>query len=137
MIRVRSKNVLLVAPADFAVELLPNNKLFRHISATSSIFPSIHELRPNLVIFDYDHMTKDIEKILRRINTNPAYSKMKVCCYKSTAHTQTDGLLKALGVDYIFYPEDFKGAVENKHITGILSNLIEAPIVNLLARVSH
>ena len=137
MIRVRSKNVLLVAPADFAVELLPNNKLFRHISATSNIFPSIHELRPNLVIFDYDHLVKDIEKVLRRINTNPAYSKMKICCYKSSAHTPTDSLLKALGVDHIFYPEDFKESAENNQVTSILSNLIEAPIVNLLARVSH
>ena len=137
MISVRSKNVLLVAPDTFSVELLPNNKLFRHISTTGSIFPAIHELKPNLVIFDYDHLIKDIEKILRRIATNPAYSKIKICCYKNTSHTKTDSLLKALGVDYIFYPEDLKKSADNKTAAGVFSSIFDAPIINLLARVSH
>ncbi len=137
MIRVRSKNVLLVAPGSFSVELLPDNKMFRHISAVGSIFPTLHELKPNLIIFDYDHLVKDMEKILRRIQTNPAYNKIKICCYKTAVHNQTDGLLKALGVDYIFYPEDFKKPKESKNITSTLSGIFETPILNLLAKVSH
>lgn len=137
MIRVRSKNVLLVAPETFSVELLANNKLFRHISAAASIFPSIHELKPNLVIFDYDYLTADIEKILRRINTNPAYSKIKVCCYKTREHTKTDSLLKALGVDYIFYPEDFKKAEKGNSITNVFSHIFDATFVGLLAKASN
>jgi hypothetical protein len=137
MIRIRSKNVLLVAADTFSVELLPNNKMFRRISVASSIFPSIHEIKPNVVIFDYDHLIKDMEKILRRISTNPAYSKIKICCYKTAAHTKTDSLLKALGVDHIFYPEDFKKPTENKNIAAVLSGIFDAPIANLLAKASN
>jgi hypothetical protein len=137
MIRVRSKNVLLVAPDTFSLELSPDSKLFRHISVVSSIFPTIHELQPNLIIFDYDHLIKDIEKILRRINTNPAYNKIKICCYKNTSHTKTDSLLKTLGVDHILYEDELKRAAENKTTANIFSNIFDAPITSLLARVSH
>jgi len=137
MIRIRSKNVLLVAADTFSVDLLSDNKMFRHISAVNSIFPTIHETKPNVVIFDYDHLAKDIEKILRRIGTNPAYSKIKICCYKTAAHTKTDSLLKALGVDHIFYPEDFKKPAESKNLPGVLSAIFEAPIINRLAKASN
>ncbi|WPU94412.1 hypothetical protein SNE25_02610 [Mucilaginibacter sabulilitoris] len=137
MISARSKNVLLVAPDNFSVELFPEKKMFRHLSAVNSIFPTIHELKPNLVIFDYDHVNKDIEKILRRMTSNPAYKKIKICCYKNTSHTKTDGLLKALGVDYIFYQDDLKKSVEGKNASSIFSTIFEMPIINLLARASH
>ncbi|SDQ01078.1 hypothetical protein SAMN05428975_5626 [Mucilaginibacter sp. OK268] len=137
MIRIRSKNVLLVAADNFSVELLSDNKMFRHVSTVSSIFPTIHETKPNIVIFDYDHLIKDIEKILRRIGSNPAYSKIKVYCYKTKAHTKTDSLLKVLGVDHIFYPEDFKKPAEGKNIAGVLSGIFDAPINNLLAKASN
>jgi hypothetical protein len=127
----------LVAADTFSVGLLADNKMFRHISVVSSIFPTIHEIKPNVVIFDYDHLIKDIEKILRRIVSNPAYSKIKVCCYKNAAHTKTDSLLKALGVDHIFYPEDFKKPAESKNIPGVLSAIFEAPIISRLAKASN
>ncbi|WP_183561754.1 hypothetical protein [Mucilaginibacter sp. SP1R1] len=137
MIRVRSKNVLLVAPDTFSVDLLPNNKLFRHIFTVGCIFPTIHEQQPNLIIFDYDYLANDIEKILRRMGANPAYNKIKVCCYKSKAHTKTDSLLKALGVDHIFYPEDFKKPAESKSLTSVISGIFDASLTSLLAKVSH
>jgi len=136
MIRVRSKNVLLVAPDTFSVELLPNNKQFKHISTTSHIFPSIHEQKPNLVIFDYDHLNADIEKILRRLQSNPAYNKIKVCCYKQKEHTKVDSLLKMLGVDYIFYPEDFKNAEKGNSFVNAFANIFDAPVMALMAKAS-
>ena len=137
MIRIRSKNVLLVAADTFSAELLPNNKMFRHVSAISSIFPTIHETKPNVVIFEYDHLVKDMEKILRRMTANPAYNRIKIYCYKNAAHTKTDSLLKALGVDDIFYPEDFKKPAESKNIPSVLSAIFEAPIINRLAKASN
>ena len=137
MIRIRSKNVLLVAADTFSAELLPNNNMPRHISATGSIFPTIHEIKPDVVIFEYEHLAGDMEKILRRIGSNPAYNKIKVYCYKTAAHTKTDSLLKALGVDHILYPEDFKKPAENKTIATALSGIFDAPVANLLAKASN
>jgi hypothetical protein len=136
MIRIRSKNVLLVAPDNFSVELLPNNKQFRHISATGNIFPSIHEQKPNVVIFDYEHLSIDLEKILRRMQSNAAYSKIKVCCYKQKEHTKVDSLLKVLGVDHIFYPHDFKQPEKGKSIVSAVANAFDATIMGLLAKAS-
>ena len=136
MIRVRSKYVLLVAPENFSVELLSDNKQFRHVFSANNIFPSIHEMKPDLVIFDYDHLVKDIEKVLRRIQTNQAYSKIKICCYKNKEHSKIDSLLKILGVDYIFYPADFNAPVKSKFVTNMFS-LFEAPVKNQLAKATH
>jgi hypothetical protein len=127
----------LVAADTFSADLLPNNNMFRHISVAGSIFPTIHEIKPDVVIFDYDHLAKDMEKILRRIACNSAYNKIKVYCYKTAAHTKTDSLLKALGVDHIFYPEDFKKPAESKNIATALSGIFDAPIANLLAKASN
>ncbi|GAA3971244.1 hypothetical protein [Mucilaginibacter dorajii] len=137
MIRIRSKNVLLVAPDNFSVELLPNNKQFRHISATGNIFPSIHEQKPNVVIFDYDHLSTDIEKILRRIQSNTAYNKIKICCYKQKEHTKVDALLKVLGVDQIFYPHDFKQPQKGKNMVAAVTNVFDATVMSLLAKASN
>lgn len=136
MIRIRSKNVLLVAPDNFSVELLSNNKQFRHISATGNIFPSIHEQKPNVVIFDYEHLSTDIEKILRRMQSNTAYSKIKVCCYKQKEHTKVDALLKVLGVDQIFYPHDFKQPEKGKSIVTAVANAFDATVMGWLAKAS-
>ncbi|MDN3550769.1 hypothetical protein [Mucilaginibacter aquaedulcis] len=137
MISIRSKNVLLVAPDTFPVELLPESQLFRHISSIATIFPTIHELKPNLIILDHEYVIKDIERILRRISSNPSYNKIKVCCYKKTAHTKTDGLLKALGVDHIFYQEDFSKEAQSKNTSGVLSSILDTSIVHLLAKAVH
>ncbi len=134
MIRIRSKNVLLVAPDNFSVELLPNNKLFRHISGTGNIFPAIHEQKPDVVIFHYEHLGADIEKILRRIQSNTAYSKIKICCYKQKEHTKVDSLLKVLGVDQIFYPHDFKQPEKGKNMVTAVVNAFDATVMGLLAK---
>lgn len=137
MIRIRSKNVLLVAADTFSAEFLSNNKMLKHVSSVNIIFPTIHEIKPNVVIFEYDHLAKDMEKILRRMSTNPAYNRIKIYCYKNKAHTKTDSLLKALGVDAIFYPDDFKKPAESKNMPGVLSAIFEAPIINRLAKASN
>jgi hypothetical protein len=136
MIRIRSKNVLLVAPDNFSVELLSDNKQFRQISATRNIFPAIHEQKPNLIVFDYDYLQADIEKILRRLQSNTAYSKIKVCCYKQKEHTKVDALLKALGVDHIYFPEDFKKPEKTAGISAALSNIFDATVMPLLAKTA-
>lgn len=136
MIRVRSKNVLLVAPDSFSVELLPNNKQFRQISATSRIFPYIHEIKPDVLVFDYDHVSADIEKILRRLKSNPAYSRIKICCYKIKEQPKADSLLKVLGVDQIFYEDDFKTVEKSKGILSAASAIFEATIIPMLAKTS-
>ncbi|MDN3584175.1 hypothetical protein [Mucilaginibacter flavus] len=134
MIRIRSKNVLLVAPDNFSVELLPNNKQFRHISAPGNIFPAIHEQKPNVVIFHYEHLSTDIEKILRRIQSNTAYNKIKICCYKQKEHTKVDSLLKVLGVDQIFYPHDFKQPEKGKNMVTAVVNAFDVTVMGLLAK---
>ena len=80
MIHFRSERVLLVAPNIFSVQLLDSNKQIRHITSVDRVFPCIYETVPNLIVFDYDYMSHDLEKILRRIRTNPYYNKIKICC---------------------------------------------------------
>jgi hypothetical protein len=124
MIRVRSKVVLLVAPHVVGLEVLPNNKVFKHISTASTIFPSIHDIKPNLLILDYDHLINDIEKILRRLSANPSYKNIKICCYKNKWHSKVDPLLKTLGVDHIFYAEDMKEEATRKSVFDAIGNVI-------------
>lgn len=137
MIRVRSKIVLLVAPEVVGVKVLPNNKVFKQISAVSSIFPSIHEIKPNLLILDYDYLINDIEKTLRRLNTNPSYKNIKICCYKNKWNSKVDPLLKTLGVDHIFYAEDMKEEPVRKNIFESMSSMLDVPVLNLLAKPAH
>ena len=137
MIRVRSKVVLLVAPHIVGLELLPSNKVFKHISTSGAIFPSIHDIKPNLLILDYDYLAKDLEKILRRLSTNAAYKNIKICCYKNKWHSKVDPLLKTLGVDHIFYAEDMKEEAAGKNIFESIGGIFDAPLLNLLAKPAH
>jgi hypothetical protein len=114
MIRTRFKKVLLVAPAVLPEHLLSDYKNVKHIHAVSQIFPSLFELNPDLIMFDYDFVGNDIEKILRRIKINKFYSKLKICCYKTSPDEKTDSLLKALGVDQLYYRADFAKPQKNK-----------------------
>lgn len=84
MIRTRFKKVLLVAPDLFPDQLLADCKSVKHISTVSSIFPSLYEFNPDLVIFDHEYLGKDMEKILRRIMANKFYDRLKICCYKNS-----------------------------------------------------
>jgi hypothetical protein len=85
MIRTRFRKVLLVAPDIFPDELLTGYKNVKHIAAISGIFPSIFEMNPNVIIFDYDFIGNDIEKVLRRIKINRFYDKVKPPTKKPTA----------------------------------------------------
>jgi hypothetical protein len=129
MIRSRFKKVLLIAPDVFPDQLLTDYKNVKHIATVSSIFPSLYELNPDMIIFDYDFMGKDFEKVLRRISINKFYDKMKICCYKSVPNLKTDSLLKALGVDYIIYQEDITIPQKHKTLLDNFSAIFDASIL--------
>src|ERR1700712_3284108 len=99
MIHTRFKKVLLISPDNSSDQFHTDYENVRHIHALDRIFPSIFELSPNLIVFDYNYISKDMERIVRRIRTNNFYSKIKICCYKTKVELKTDGLLKAIGVD--------------------------------------
>jgi hypothetical protein len=121
MIRTRFKKVLLVAPEVFPEHLLTDYKHVKHISAVSSVFPSIFQFNPDLIIFDHDFMGSEMIKTLRRIQVNKFYNKIKINCYKNAPNEKTDSLLKVLGVDQFIYKEDLtknlksKAEVKNTH----------------------
>src|ERR1700756_613388 len=106
MIHFRSERVLLVAPNIFSVQLLDSNKQIKHITSVERVFPAIYEMAPHVIIFDYDYLDKDMEKILRRIRTNAYYNKIKICCFKSTANRKIDSFLKVLGVNHVIYKDE-------------------------------
>ncbi len=135
MLRPRFKKVLLVAPEVFPEQLSADCKIVRHITNTGSIFPSLYELQPDMIILDYDYFSKDIEKVLRRININQFYNKMKVCCYKSMANTKVDEFLKVLGVDFLIYTEDFVKPEKSKTILNNMGGIFDLSIVRWVANV--
>jgi hypothetical protein len=108
MICARFKKILLVASVIFPEQHITGYTHLRHITAINNIFPSIYEFNPDLIIFDYNFMGNEMEKVVRRIKVNKFYSKLKICCYKSAPNEKTDSLLKALGVNHFFYQEDRK-----------------------------
>ncbi len=134
MIRIKSERVLLVAPNIFSVELLSSNKQIRHITSAGSIFPSIYQITPNLIVFDYDFLNKEIEGILRRIRANAYYDKIKICCIKSKPDRKVDSLLKVLGVNYIIYREDI--APKAKPARGVI-NMLDASVMKLLVNAAY
>ena len=136
MIRIKSEKVLLVAPNVFSVELLSTNKQIRHITAAGNIFPSIYQMNPNLIVFDYDYLSGDMENIIRRIRTNPYYHKIKICCYKTKAERKTDSLLTVLGVNYIIYRDDIKKPFI-KHTLRQINNILDASLMNLLVTATY
>jgi len=137
MIRTRFKKVLLVAPDVYPDRLLADCSIVKHISAVGNIFPSLFELNPDMIIFDYDHVGTDIEKVLRRIRINKFYSKLKVCCYKDRPNSKTDGLLKALGVDYLIYSEELRETQKSKTVLNNIGSIFDSSILKWVASVSH
>src|SRR5580698_8122027 len=121
MIRTRFKKVLLVSPENSSNQLPADYENVRHIHALDRIFPSIFELSPNLVVFDYNYISKDMEKIVRRIRTNSFYSKIKICCYKAKIEPKADSLLKAIGVDYFIYQEELATTPKSKNTSNIFN----------------
>ncbi len=137
MIRTRFKKVLLVAPNGFPGQLLADYKNVKHVAAIGRIFPSIFELKPNVIIFDYDYVGADIEKILRRLKINRFYDKLKICCYKSAPDEKTDSLLKALGVDHLFYQDDIAETQKNNSVLSSFSVMFDTTIMKWVASVSQ
>ncbi|MES2377634.1 MAG: hypothetical protein V4553_13705 [Bacteroidota bacterium] len=128
MMQTRPKPVLVVTEAATTI-VIPAKKNTVHITNVHRLFPAIHELQPTGIILDYDFLGDDTEKILRRITSNPFYSKIKIYCYKSRPHTKVDGLLTVLGVQQFIYPEIAKQA-KISTTTKMLSYLLLDGIVN-------
>jgi hypothetical protein len=129
MIRTRFKKVLLVAPEIFPNQLLADYTNVRHVTAPSSVFPSIYEQSPDVIVFDYDFMGKDLEKTLRRLKTNKFYNKIKICCFKNSANEKTDSFLKVLGVDHMIYREQLTESSKSKSLLSAFNSVIDASIV--------
>ncbi|HEY4196731.1 MAG TPA: hypothetical protein VGM63_14405 [Mucilaginibacter sp.] len=132
MIHFRTERVLLVAPNIFSVNLLASNKQIKHISSVDRVFPAIYEIAPHLIVFDYDYLDKDMEKILRRIRTNSYYNKIRICCFKSSANRKIDEFLKVLGVNHVIYKDELhnptKAAIN--HVKSILDSAVTDLLVN-------
>jgi hypothetical protein len=132
--QTRPKPLLVVTEAATTI-VIPAKKNTVRITNANRLFPAIHELQPTGVILDYDFLGNDTEKILRRITSNPYYSKLKIYCYKSRPHTKVDGLLTVLGVQQFIYPPVTKPAkmgVASK----LLSYLLDTSVTPKLADAS-
>ena len=128
----RTERVLLVAPNIFSLKLLASNKQIKHITSVDRVFPAIYEIAPHVIIFDYDYLNADMEKLLRRIRTNAYYNKIKICCFKSTANRRIDEFLKVLGVNHVIYKDELhnnsKAAIS--HVKSILDSAVTDLLVN-------
>jgi hypothetical protein len=125
MTRARFKKVLLVAPEVYGNQLITDYENVTHVNELNRLFPCIYESNPNLIVFDYDYLSADIEKIVRRIRTNVFYNKIKICCYKSKVEPKADDLLKAIGVDYFIYEEESRSVEKSDHITFLFTEIFE------------
>jgi hypothetical protein len=137
MIRTRFKKVLIVAPENFQEQLISDYTNVKQISSAQNIFPSIFELNPDVIIFDHEFLGRDLEKTLRRIQTNKFYDKIKIYCYKADHNTKTDSFLKVLGVDGFIYKEDLVKAQNNKTVLHTVNSMIDTSILKLVASVSN
>ncbi|MBD1365473.1 hypothetical protein IDJ77_16785 [Mucilaginibacter sp. ZT4R22] len=136
MIRSRTKKVLLVAPKAFPDALIAGYNTVRQVSVQTAIFPSIHEVKPDVILFDYEYMGPELEKVLRRLQSNSFYRNIKICCYKNKEHTRIDGLLKVLGVNHFFYQEDVEKVSKSKAALNAVNSVLDATIVNWVAGVA-
>ena len=134
MIHFRTERVLLVAPNIFSVQLLAKNKKIKHVTEVDRVFPAIYELAPHLIIFDYDYMDKDMEKILRRIRTNSYYNKIKICCFKSTANRKIDDFLRVLGVNHVIYKNELYS--KEKESVNHVKSVLDPAVTSLLVSAS-
>lgn len=132
MMHFKPERILLVAPNIFSVELLDQNKQIKHISCVEKVFPAIYELAPHMIIFDYDYLNRDMERILRRIRTNSYYNKMKICCFKSSANRRIDEFLKVLGVNHVIYRDELHNPSKTtlNHVKSILDTTVTELLVN-------
>ncbi|GAA4336549.1 hypothetical protein GCM10023149_45500 [Mucilaginibacter gynuensis] len=94
------------------------------------------EVKPDMILFDYEHVKNDLERIVRRIRMNAFYKKTKICCYKLKAHTGTDELLKAIGVNNFVYPEDLLNNPAEEKVN-IFTAILDASLMRVLAKVAN
>ncbi|MGZ3835092.1 MAG: hypothetical protein ACXVB0_16315 [Mucilaginibacter sp.] len=134
MIHFRTERILLVAPNIFSVQLLASHKQIKHITSVDRVFPSIYEMIPNLIVFDYDYLNQDMEKILRRIRTNPYYNKIKICCFKSSPNRKIDEFLKVLGVNHVIYKDELHNPT--KETMNHVKSILDSTVTNLLVNAS-
>ncbi|MDB4902759.1 MAG: hypothetical protein JWQ63_2040 [Mucilaginibacter sp.] len=134
MIFFKSEKVLLVAPNIFSVELMADNKQIRHITSIDRVFPTIFEMQPTIIVFDYDYLSEDMEHILRRIRQNSFYKRIKICCFKSSPNSRTDSFLQMLGVNHVIY----KNELQNQTETAInqVKSIFDNAVTNLLVNAS-
>jgi len=134
MIRISASKIIVVASATSSIPV-PSNKQVVHITHFDRIFPAIHEMQPNGILLDYDYLSTHVEKVLRRLQANPFYSKIKIYCYKSKPNIKADGLLKALGVQYFIYGADLEPKQPNAAFKA-LSEIVEARVVGVLVEAA-
>jgi hypothetical protein len=137
MTRTRFKKVLFVTPEINSPQLTIGYKDVKYVHTITQIFPSIYELNPNLIVLDHTFLSKDIEKVVRRIRTNTFYNKIKICCYKNKIEPKTDSLLKAIGVDYFIYEEELQNIQKSKNVFGIFNELLDRPVLSMVTNVSN
>jgi len=137
MIHTRFKKVLLVAPEIFPDQLLTDYTHVTHISSSGSVFPSIYELTPDIIVFDYEFMGKELENTLRRIQVNKFYDKVKICCFKNAPNLKTDSFLKVLGVDHLIYREALTKSSKSGSLLNTLNAVVDASIVKWVMNVTH
>jgi len=106
MLFSRQGRVLLVSPYSFSVPVLTGKKQVWHVTSLDRVFPTMHEMVPDTIIFNYDHFSEHMEKILIRIRNNKFYNKTKIFCYKNSPDHMTDYNLKELGVNGIYYKSE-------------------------------
>jgi hypothetical protein len=136
MMLTRSKRVLVIAPEAFPDQLLAEYDNVKHIYAAATIFPTIHELKPDVILFDHAHMGDNMERVLRRLQTNMFYKNIKLCCYKQTESAVADSTLKVLGIDHIIYRADLQQTSKSSVALNAINNLVNASLVKLMAGVA-
>jgi hypothetical protein len=94
-------------------------------------------MSPDVIVFDYEFMGKDMEKTIRRIKVNKFYNKIKICCFKNTVNENTDSFLKALGVDHLVYREDLLQTTKSKSLLNTFNSVIDASIVKWVISVTQ
>ncbi len=134
MIFHKYERVLLVAPNIFSVQLLNSNKQIKHITSADRVFPAIYDMIPNLIVFDYDYLSDDMEKILRRIRTNPYYNKIKICCFKSSPNRKIDTFLQVLGVNHVIYKDELHN--HTKAAINQVKSIFDSAVTDLLVNAS-
>lgn len=128
--QIKLKSLLIVADTTAHI-IVPVKKNPVHINSVNRIFPAIHEHKPDGIILDYDFLGNEMEKILRRLMSNPFYKNIKISCYKTKPHTKVDDLLKVLGVQQFIYAQEqkqLKASAPDKISTSVLKNVFSGKL---------